>query len=111
MWHRNGFFSLSEGWDPPPTVVKPNDQWHMQYHLRYTVAGHGARVLGVVLATGHPDAPLADVTTDLVDGVETARIGGDIVVKVAAHPSDVPIVSIETPSGVYHINGAGIKCT
>ncbi len=36
MCHPEGFFSLSEGWDPPPMKAKWNDEWRNQFHLQFT---------------------------------------------------------------------------
>ena len=80
MHHHNGFFSLSEGWDPPPKRAKPSEQWYHQYHLRFTASGLYSRcVLGVVLAPGHTGLRPAEVTTERNDGAEIAHIGSDIV--------------------------------
>jgi hypothetical protein len=81
MHHKNGFFSLSEGWDPPPMKGKDHAQWHQQYHLRFTPSGIEipARNLGVILSMSHEhlDAPI--VETELVGETEVAHIGNDLV--------------------------------
>lgn len=81
MCHTNAFFSLTEGWDPPPAKIKSSEQWYDQFHLRFTVSGLvERRRLGVVLCPGHADLTPAPVEADLIDGVEVARIGEDALV-------------------------------
>ncbi|MGD9495655.1 MAG: DUF4962 domain-containing protein [Armatimonadota bacterium] len=77
MYHHNCFFSLSEGFDPPP--LGENRQWRNQHHLRFTPAGLvTARNLGVVLCPGHAALEPAPVTTQRVENTEMARIGDDL---------------------------------
>jgi hypothetical protein len=77
MYHLNGFFSVTEGWDPPPFRTKPDAQWRQQYHLRFTCSGLAARrSLGVVLCPGSPGRSPAPVQCERVDGAEIAHIGG-----------------------------------
>ncbi|MCG8351708.1 MAG: DUF4962 domain-containing protein [Chloroflexales bacterium] len=79
MYHNNAFFSCSEGWDPPPAGIKPRDQWHQQYHLRFTASGLDAtRNLGVVLCPVHADLTPPEVSTMRVKDIEMARIGEDL---------------------------------
>ena len=79
LHHHNSFFSLSEGFDPPPSAIKSNAQWYNQYHLRFTPAGLVPRcTLGVVLACGHPGSPPAVVEAERIDNAEIARIGADL---------------------------------
>ena len=79
MHHHNAFFSLSEGFDPPPSAAKPSAQWYQQYHLRFTPVGIVPRcTLGVVLACGHAGRLPAEVATERVDGTAVARIGDDL---------------------------------
>jgi hypothetical protein len=96
MCHPEGFFSLSEGWDPPPMKAKWNDEWRNQYHLRFTptLLQHQAqdaesraqhpsgfislpnRNLGVVLQTqlpGQSVEPLKRLLEE--DGRETVSVG------------------------------------
>ena len=76
LWGGNSFFSLSEGWDPPPMTDKGGGQWAMQYHLRYTPSGLvEKRNLGVILCPGHKHLEKATVQTKREDGVEIAEIG------------------------------------
>ena len=81
MYHNNAFYSLSEGWDPPPMRTgKDGSQWHQQYHLRFTPSGLvGRRNLGVVLCPGHGSLDRAEVQTERSGETEAARIGDDLV--------------------------------
>ena len=97
MYHNNGFFSLSEGWDPPPMRTgKDQSQWHQQYHLRFTPSGLvSRRNLGVVLCPGHASLDRAEVQTGRSGDTEVARIGDDLVlvggrdgVAYGSHRSD-----------------------
>ena len=81
MYHNNAFFSLSEGWDPPPMRTgKDESQWGEQYHLRFTPSGLvSRRNLGVVLCPGHGSLDRAEVQTERSGETEAARIGDDLV--------------------------------
>ena len=80
MYHLDGFFTLTDGWDPPPLKVKDTSLWHQQYHLRFTPRGlPSRRWLGVVLCAGHESLARASVAAERADGVEVARIGEDLV--------------------------------
>jgi len=80
LFQHNAFFSLSDGWDPPPMTVKRRDQWHQQYHLRFTPSGfQNSLNLGVVLCPGHAQLSRASVATDRESHAEMARIGEDVV--------------------------------
>ncbi len=80
MYHHNAFFSLSEGWDPPPAKIKDDAQWYQQYHLRFTASGLvERRNLGVVLCPGHASLARAQVQTEREDAAEVARLGDDLV--------------------------------
>jgi hypothetical protein len=81
MHHKNGFFSLSEGWDPPPMKGKDGAQWLQQYHLRFTPSGIEIpkRNLGVVLCVEHEYLRLPIVETELSGDVEVAHVGDDLV--------------------------------
>ena len=79
LCHHPGFFSLSEGWDPPPMTQRDHSQWFDQYHLRFTVNGHPTQAnLGVLLCPGHDALEPPAVVTEKVDNMETARIGQDL---------------------------------
>ena len=81
MYHNNAFFSLSEGWDPPPMRAgRDESQWGQQYHLRFTTSGLvDRRNLGVVLCPGHATLDRPDVQTERSGETEVARIGDDLV--------------------------------
>ena len=81
MYHNNAFFSLSEGWDPPPMRTgKDESQWGQQYHLRFTPSGLvDRRNLGVVLCPGHGSLDRAEVRTGRSGETEVARIGDDLI--------------------------------
>jgi hypothetical protein len=76
LWGGNGFFSLTEGWDPPPMTDKGGGQWAMQYHLRYTPSGlTERRNLCVILCPGHKYLKKAMVETRREGTTEVAQIG------------------------------------
>jgi hypothetical protein len=79
--HPNSFFTLTEGWDPPPMAKKGNDEvWQQQYHLRFTPVGMiPSRNLGVVLAPSHNHLTEATVVTEIDGDVEVAHIGNDAI--------------------------------
>jgi hypothetical protein len=78
MFHENAFFSLSEGWDPPPSAVKSSEQWHLQYHLRFTPSGlKPRRNLAVVLCPGHQSLSRTNVVAERVGETEVAQVGED----------------------------------
>ena len=81
MYHHNAFFTLTEGWDPPPQDLGRADQRDQQYHLRFTVSGVEARqrTLGVVFCPGHASLTRATVHTERSGDTEVARIGDDLV--------------------------------
>lgn len=80
LHHQNGYFTMSDGWDPPPTSVKANEEWRQQYHLRYTPSGlEPQRNLGVLLCPGHDNLSPAQVTTERTETAEIAHIGADTV--------------------------------
>ena len=79
MYHHNAFFSLTEGWDPPPMKGKESAQWRQQYHLRFTPSGLvPRRNLGVVLCAGHASLKPAAVQTKRSGSAEVAHIGEDL---------------------------------
>ena len=78
LYHLNAYFSLSDGWDPAPAPIRPSDQWHHQYHLRFTPSGFPDRLnLGVVLCPGHAKLARAEVVAERDGDTEVARIGDD----------------------------------
>ena len=115
MWHANGFFSLSEGWDPPPMQDRQEAEWRQQYHLRFTPSGLvERRHLGVVLCPGHGGLERAPVRTEQVGGTEVAHIGDDRVtlgqgngVEYAGEQSDALIV-LRVGGRRYEVEDGGI---
>jgi hypothetical protein len=80
LCHENAFFTLTEGWEPPPFRTKPSGQWREQYHLRFTPSDlMMRRNLGVVLCPGHASLPRAQVVAERSGEAEIAYIGDDLV--------------------------------
>lgn len=81
MYHENSFFAVTEGWEPPPMKpVKRGDQWHLQYHLKFSTSSLlNSLNLGVILLPSHDRLRAPAVRTDRVENVERARIGDDII--------------------------------
>ena len=116
MYHNNAFFSLSEGWDPPPMRAgKDDSQWHPQYHLRFTPSGLvNRRNLGVVLCPGHASLDRAEVRTERSGETEAAHIGDDLVlvggqggVGYGNHRSDGLALLVVQGRG-YELGEAGV---
>ncbi len=116
MYHNNAFFSLSEGWDPPPMRTgKDDSQWHQQYHLRFTPSGLvSRRNLGVVLCPGHGSLHRAEVRTERSGETEVARIGDDLVlvggrdgVAYGNHRSD-GLALLVVQGREYELRDAGV---
>lgn len=117
MHHKAGFFSLSEGWDPPPMGGKDNAQWLQQYHLRFTPSGIETprRNLGVVLSWAHARRAKPPVETQVQDGVEAAVVGDDCVLidggtgieRAGYQPGDKAWLMIG--GRVYHVSDEGIR--
>lgn len=94
LYHHNSFFSLSEGFDPPPAAGRDGRQWLNQHHLRFTPAGLvAARNLGVVLCPGHAGLSPAGVQTERVGNAEVARIGDDLLAVNMGGALDVEGIS------------------
>jgi len=118
MVHQNSFFSLTEGWDPPPSRSKPSEQWHQQYHLRFTVSGLVTRGnLGVVLAPAAPGIDTPSITAELVQGTEVAHIGDDLALvsrdgRLRYGGVDTEALAMLVLQGeVYEITDTGIAAT
>ncbi|NOZ22912.1 MAG: DUF4962 domain-containing protein [Planctomycetes bacterium] len=114
MYQHNAFFSLSEGWDPPPLEVKNNAQWHQQYHLRFTISAMGGRNLGVVLCPEHATLPPPKVATERSGKAEIARIGGALVgvnqngtMELDGHRSNALAVLV-VDGGRYEVREDGV---
>lgn len=76
LYQDNAFFTLSEGWDPPP-LAGPNEKpWRMQYNLRFTPSGLvERRNLGVLLCPEHAHLAAAKVETARTENGDWARVG------------------------------------
>jgi hypothetical protein len=80
MYHQNGFFAITEGWDPPPKGAKANEQWLPQHRLRFTASGlEPRRNLAVVLAPAHAGLERPSIEAERVGDTEVARIDGELV--------------------------------
>ena len=80
LYHANAFFSLTEGFDPPPFRTKPSVDWLQQYHLRFTTSELDTRRnLGIVLCPGHTSLRRAHVVPERAEAAEVAHIGDDLV--------------------------------
>ena len=91
MYHRVGFFTQTQGWEPPPRQSPRASQWHNQHHLRFSVSGFAARLsLGVLLRPSTDILPPCPIRTALVDGVETAELGEDRIFLSGYHGLDTP---------------------
>ncbi len=80
LYHADAFFSLSEGFDPPPMQVEPLRAYPNQHHLRFSLTGLGPANLAVVLAPAHAGLRGAEVSAERSGRTERARIGDDLVV-------------------------------
>ncbi len=120
LWAGNGFFSMSEGWDPPPMARKGGGQWPMQYHLRFTPTGlvevpvygwvpNPRRNLGVVLCPGHALLERPQVETAREGDVEVARFA-DVELRVFQEGEVLAEVEVGVGVGgvVYAIGDGGI---
>jgi hypothetical protein len=116
LWEGNGFFSLSEGWDPPPMARKGGDQWSMQYNLRFTPTGlvelpiYGwvpvpKRNLGVVLCPGHAQLERPQVETARQGEVEIARLGD---VELRVYQEGEVLAEVSVGGVIYAIGDGGI---
>ena len=117
LWQGNGFFALSEGWDPPPMARKGGDQWAMQYHLRFTPTGlvelpiYGwvpvpKRNLGVVLCPGHAYLERPQVVTTREDGVDVARFAD---VELRVYQQGEVLAEVNVGDVAYAIGDAAIS--
>ena len=109
LCQENSYFSLTEGWDPPPMARKStDDDWHNQYHLRFTpVVMERSRNLGVVLATSHATQSLTDVSAGVDGNVETATIGDDSV-RIYP-PGEDKLAELVVEGVTYVMDDEGIK--
>jgi len=113
LYHNDAFFSLSEGWDPAPGTTRSRDQWHNQYHLRFTPSAlEDRRTLGVVLCPAHAGLAPAVVSDSRQDGVEVAQIGASrawIRQDQALERSGGALALLETGQATYAIGDQGIE--
>ncbi len=80
LYSNNAFFSLSSGWDPPPSPSLLRPQHREQYNLRFTPAGlYRMMYLVTLLSPAPAGAEPAKVERAVVGNIETARIGDDLV--------------------------------
>ena len=80
LFHRTSFFTLTQGWDPPPMEQPATRKlaFPMQYHLRFTPSEMPAhRTLAVLLCPGHANLRPAKVEAELVGDTEVARLEDD----------------------------------
>jgi hypothetical protein len=114
LWHQEAFFSLSEGWDPPPSEQHDVDEWPAQYHLRFTLCSPATeRVLGVVLCPEHERLDAPTIVTGLRDGDETARIGDDSVVVQGRRGTGAEqgaLAMLTVGGRAYRVTDDGIRC-
>ena len=115
LHHLNGYFVASEGWEPPPTSAKENQEWRQQYHLRYTPSGlEPCRNLGVLLCPGHRALASAAVCSEHVYATEVARIGDDLILvnqsdRIQFEDIDTDALAVLVLHGTrYHIDDAGM---
>jgi len=118
MHNRAGFFSLTEGWDPPPMRGKDSAQWLQQYHLRFTPNGIEVpkRNLGVVLCWDHAGWSKPAVETHLHGDTEVAQVGDDLVlvnggtgISYREHVSDA-VVWMSISGRKYAVRDEGLIC-
>ncbi|HOX07663.1 MAG TPA: DUF4962 domain-containing protein [Planctomycetota bacterium] len=116
LYHRNAFFTLSEGWEPPPKDREQNDQWLMQHHLRFTTSGfERRRNLGVVLCPETARLRAPAVTAAREGKIELARIGGDLVLvnqgEGVAHAgkSSGGVALLAVGGAAYEIGDWGVR--
>jgi len=111
--HKDGFFSLSEGWDPPfASGVKSNRQWLNQYHLRFTPTAYRDQVrLGVLLIPETRDLRPPAVQTWIENNVEIAEFDST---RIEVFPPESKIgkrilARIRVGRQSYHLTRSGIR--
>ncbi|MEZ5277669.1 MAG: DUF4962 domain-containing protein [Opitutaceae bacterium] len=115
LFSHESFVSLREGWDPPPGTGKNSDQWHNQYHLRFTPAVLAEkRNLGVVLRPDYPGFRKPEIRRERRGTAEVAEIDGFSLwvnqeerMDVAGRESDA-IAAIVMDGRVYEIREEGV---
>lgn len=100
LYHDNGMFSMTDGWDPTPAKAPTEPPWPDQYNLRFTCNLKQHEYLGVrhrlqerpplrrnlatVLAPSCPGLRAAKVKTARHGDCEEAKINGDRIVVDAS---------------------------
>lgn len=115
LCHQNAFFSLTEGFDPPPSVGKDTRQWLNQHHLRFTPVGLvSARNLGVLLCPEHAGLAPAAVRTERLGATEIARLGDDLVAVSSGRGLEVDglrseaLALLRLDGRVYEVHDGGL---
>ena len=113
MCHEESFYVTGEGWDPPPLPTKSTNEWHQQYHLRFTPTVIGSeRNLGTLLLPQLPGEVTADFERHREDdGREVAVVGKTAFTVYPANHADGPIGLVASDSGTYRIDDDGIQLT
>ena len=116
LYQHESFITVSEGWDPPPGKGKPNNQWHNQYHLRFTPTAYDSkRNLGVILAPSYPGHKSPEVISKREGDAEIANVGGDLIAINQAEEMEVAglttsaLAIVSTSGATYEITVAGIR--
>jgi hypothetical protein len=116
LYSHNGYFSLSEGWDPPPSSAKSSEQWHQQYHLRFTPTGvESVLNLGVLLCPALENQTPPPIRRDLTNDVEAAFIGADSMYirqkdKIELdHISTEALILLNLAGQIYHVDDRGVR--
>lgn len=116
LYQHESFITVSEGWDPPPGKGKPNNQWHNQYHLRFTPTAYDSkRNLGVILAPSYPGHKSPEVISKREGDAEIANVGGDLIAINQAEEMEVAglttsaLAIVSTSGATYEITVTGIR--
>jgi hypothetical protein len=117
LYHRDGFFSLTEGWDPPfKRGIQNSDQWKDQYHLRFTPTplvgepDHGVPSMrfGVLLAPSSSRIKPAVIEARVEDGVEIAEFG-DVRIEFRIVSDQDDVATIRCGNRQYRLGPSGIE--
>ena len=120
LFHRDGFFVQSEGWDVPPLTTGLNsDQWHNQHHLRFTpnsmigetLVGTPIMRFGVLLVPGTRKIRPPVVKAWLEDGIEKAAFASTQIEILPAgkQPEKESIARIRIGRKAYRLGPSGIR--
>jgi hypothetical protein len=81
LHHGNGYFSTSEGWDPPFMDSRKSAQWQPQHHIKFSLPGLGGEGrLGVLLFPRLKSETCESPVTLRSGNAEVARLGDDLVI-------------------------------